>query len=260
MRHNPLEVVVVFRFPLASTLTLVLALGLVADARAGIIAPSGLHPGDQFRIVFVTTTLTDATSSNLPYYDNIVLGDALRGGLGTYGVTPVTWEAIASAASPRVVNAITRLPADDVPIFLPDGTEVAVSGTALWNTANVNLLHAIDETATGKPVGDPIFGTDVWTGTRPNGSIAAIGGFGDPMVALGNTANANVGWVRASGSISQVPQSLYGFSSVLTVPGESQAVPEPSSLTLVLVGIGGFVGARLARLRREASSRPVAAS
>jgi hypothetical protein len=228
------------------------------------MTPAGLTPGEQFRIVFVTTTQTDATFNNLPfgnlpYYDNIVLGDALKAQLGTYGVTPVSWEAIASADTAGIItNAITRLPADGVPIFLPDGTEVAASGKALWNTANVNLLHAIDETATGASVGDPIFGTNVWTGTSPKGSIATIGGFGDSMLAFGNTANENVGWVRAGGGIVGFQQSLYGFSSVLTVPGETQAVPEPSSLTLVLVGIGGFVGACLARRRREATSRPIA--
>jgi hypothetical protein len=49
------------------------------------------------------------------------------------------------------------------------------------------------------------------------------------------------------------------WSSVLA-PGtvhEIASVPEPATLTLVLVGIGGFVGAHLGRRLRAAASRPI---
>ena len=79
-------------------------------------------------MVFITTTTTTATSTSLSTYDAIVTADALVGGLGTYNSNAVTWEAIGST---EAVSAITRLPADGVPIFLPDGTEVAVVGTVI---------------------------------------------------------------------------------------------------------------------------------
>lgn len=243
------------RFPFASTLALVLVFGLVADARASIITPSGLSPGDRFRIVFVTTTLTDAITNNLTHYDTIVRGDALAGGLGTYYVTAVTWEAIGSTDT---LNAITRLPADDVPIFLPDGTEVAATGAALWNSANVPLLHVINETATGAFAGlDPIY-----TGTRGIGTVAPGAGFGDtPFVETGIPVAVNASWVHFVASGPSQPMALYGFSDVLTVPGQApSAVPEPGSLALVFAGIAALAGTSLKRHPRKSSCRPASAS
>ena len=111
-----------------------LALGLVANARADVMMPPGLLPGQQFRIVFVTTATTQATSSSISTYDTVVKNDvtATAPGLLTYNGSPVLYEAIGSTST---VNAISRLPADNVPIYLPDGTEVAAGGSALWNTS-----------------------------------------------------------------------------------------------------------------------------
>jgi hypothetical protein len=239
-----------FRFPVAATLALVLALGSVAGARAGIITPAGLQPGQQFRIVFVTNTTTAALSSNITTYDMVVSGDATTAGLGTYAGSPVTWEAIGSTPT---VNAITRLPADTVPLFLPDGTEVAASGAALWNTSAVPLLHAIDESAAGTA-----YPQIIYSGTDPSGH--AISGFeigsSSGNTFFGDSGSSSSAWIDDSGYYSQNhAHDLIGFSNVLTVP-QAAAVPEPATLTLMLVGIGGLVGVRLARRRRAAAPAP----
>src|SRR5712692_4417970 len=88
-------------------------------ARAGIITPAGLNPGDQFRVVFVTDGTIDATSGLLSTYDALVSNEATAAGLTSYNGTPVTWKAIVSVSSTD--DAISRLPADSVPIYLPDG-------------------------------------------------------------------------------------------------------------------------------------------
>jgi hypothetical protein len=214
-------------------------------AHAGIITPAGLNPGDQFRVVFVTTTLTDAMSNDLTgHYDPIVRKEAADAGINTYSGFTVIWKAIGSTAT---VNAVDRLPMDSVPIFLPDGTKVADSGTALWSTTNSStLLHAINEKADGTR-NESI----VWTGTFADGTTDprfALGS-GGPFVEIGDSRHIERFWIDEGTQHPNVPLELYGFSDVLTVPGTT-AVPEPGALTLVVAGVGGLVGARLTRRRR----------
>src|SRR5207253_1722055 len=123
------------------------ALSLITmTVRADIIAPPGLSGGDHFRIAFLTDSTTNATSASVSSYDAIVGAEAVAAGLGTYHGAPVTWAAIVSTSN---VSAISRLPADSVPIFLPDGTKIAFGGTALWSTFNAPLNHPINENAFG---------------------------------------------------------------------------------------------------------------
>jgi hypothetical protein len=137
------------KWMLSGLAALALLLSGMGKVEAGIITPAGLNPGDEFRIVFVTSTKTDATSSNLTgHYDPIVSGDAAAAGIDTYNGASVIWRTIGSTSTS---NAVDRLPKDTVPIFLPDGTRVADSGLALWSTGNPStpLLHAINEHADG---------------------------------------------------------------------------------------------------------------
>ena len=74
------------------------------------------------------------------------------------------------------------------------------------------------------------------------------------VVTNGDAAKADKQWIISNGiAHPQVgsSQPVYGYSDVLTVTGV-QAVPEPGTLTLALVGLGGLVATRLARRRREA--------
>lgn len=214
----------------------------VIEARAGIIidTPSGLTLGDQFRIAFVTLNTTQATSSDIAYYNSFVTNDAVSqaGGGGNqvvYGGTVLTWSAIGSTSS---VSAITNIGAFGVPVYLASGTRVSSSDDAsgLWSGS---LLAPIN----GFLTYPSSFDTAVWTGTGLNGTsdgsfaLGVTGEFG-PMTGLSNKSNGD--WI-ADGSLSSGNRmSMYGISQVLTVTG----VPEidPAGMGSVLALVGGALG------------------
>ena len=210
-----------------------------------IATPSGLSPGDQFRIVFLTVATTQATNADIGYYNTFVNNDAINqaGGVGNnvvYGSTVLTWTAIASTND---IAAITNIGSFDVPVYLGSGTLIAPSDTAsgLWSGS---LLWPINEFLT-----DPFFfNTAVWTGTLPDGSNAGSftlgsgSGFGS-LPGLSNKSNSE--WVATGATPSTFSNNMYGISQVLT------AVPEPSTSCMALAGLA-CGGCSIFRRRKRA--------
>jgi len=107
-------------------------LGTSAAQAALVVVPTGLNPGDQYRLVFVTSGTRNATSSNINDYNtfvtNQVTGSALATQLTTAGFNlgTITWKAIGSTfATSAKVNTGTDGSQPDVPIYLIDGNKVA---------------------------------------------------------------------------------------------------------------------------------------
>jgi hypothetical protein len=210
--------------------------GIDARADLSIATPSGMNPGDQFRIVFLTVATTQATSGDINYYNTFVNNDAINqaGGTGNnvvYGSTALTWTAIASTND---IAAISNIGSFGVPVYLASGTLITPSDTVtgLWSGS---LLSPINEFLT-----DPFFfDTAVWTGTLPNGSNAGSftlgsgSGFGS-LPGLSNKSNSE--WVETGATPSTFSNNMYGISQVLT------AVPEPSTYAMALAGLacGGY--------------------
>ena len=116
-----------------------IGLGVKTTAKADIMinTPPGLVAGDAFRIAFVTGQATNATSTEISYYNNFVNDDAIieaGGGVNvvTYDGTTITFAAIASTAS---TNAVTNIGEYGVPVYLSNGTLVTPSDTStgLWS-------------------------------------------------------------------------------------------------------------------------------
>ena len=219
------------------------AFGVRADLT--IATPSGLSPGDQFRIVFLTAATTQATSGDINYYNTFVTNDAINqaGGIGNrvvYGSTVLTWAAIASTND---MAAITNIGSFGVPVYLGSGTLIAQSDTAsgLWSGS---LLSPINEFLT-----DPFFyDTAVWTGTLPDGSDAGSFtlGSGSEFGSLPGLSNkSNSDWVATGATPSNFSNNMYGISQVLTV------VPEPSTCAMALAGLA-FAGCSMFRRRKRA--------
>ncbi len=221
--------------------------GPAVVARAGVVlaTPAGLAPGDQFRIVFVTNASTNATSTDIATYNAFVNTDAAG---ATYDAAVVSWKVIGST---QTVDAATNIGAFAVPVYLSNGTLIALSTTTgaggLWSGSILNPINTrLDGTAAVTP------SNLVFTGTAADGTAASDYGAlgGDTPGSLGQ---ATVGlitfgtnrWIHEDFYSTTDTYALYGISEVLTVPA---AVPEPGTVGLALLGAGA-IGLRAWRRR-----------
>jgi len=210
-----------------------------------INTPTGLNPGDRFRIAFVTRTTTTGSSSNIASY-NLFVNTAAGG--ATYNGSAVTFYAIGSTATVNAYDNI-RSTTMNYPVYLAGGALVApsITGTSgLWSGALVNRIATDIDGTVVSPDGN---GSDrvVYTGSLVNGTASSepLGFFipFDPPVFLTSTGKATGGtdaaWIRdGGGSNADLRQSLYGISETLTVA----PVPEPSTYCMALAGLacGGY--------------------
>lgn len=208
--------------------TVVLSLLVGNSSQAAVITtPSGLNPGDQYRLAFVTSGTTNATSTNVATYNNFVSSAATAvpelNALGT------NWNVIGSTGSIEALqNAATPKPGG-LPIYLLNDTKLADDYDDLWD-ASIDVQFNITES------GSVLSNALVLTGTEIDGGAEAAFPLGGNVLPLqtrtGNTSLTTNGWVFSTLTPVATQGSLYAISSVLTV------VPEPSSFLLGLVGAG----------------------
>jgi hypothetical protein len=213
-----------------------------------LTTPLGLTSGDQYRIVFVTSTRTDGLSADIADYNSFVNNAAQAGSqLGSLGAT---WRAIASTDS---VDAIVNIGgSSNVPIYLLDGTLVA-TGTADLFDGSIAAPIWLDENGN-------IQAMNVWTGSLSDGTVnpgfglgctlatCSQGGTGiDTTPEVGVSLRADSVWLDAGPGVGSQNGSLYGISDPITVPG---AAPEPSSFLL----LAGAMALLAWRRRRRASA------
>jgi hypothetical protein len=171
-----------------SILVAVVLASITTQLRAEVVLPTGLAPGSQYEIAFVTADPTTATSSDINYYNNFVRTEAnqdpILAGLG------VSWNAIASTAT---VNANTNAPnGGSIPVYNTMGQLVANAAAPLYSETlfgpnSESLINPIayTQTAVLLPSNTPYGWTCVWTGT----DLYWSGGPGtsDPNNPLGST-------------------------------------------------------------------------
>ena len=207
--------------PAIKHLAVVAAAGLLpaADLPAQLqTVPPDLSPGDQYRLVFVTSATRDATAQDIGTYDAFVAEAAA--GAPLLEVLDTTWKCIGSAGNratgvyrDAIAHTLTRPTDPSLPIYRLDGLRVAAGNADLWDGALVHPI-AIDQS------GHPHQGK-VWSGTRHTGVRSGdwfLGDTGGGWVYYGLSSAMTSAWIENLGEQKTTPCSLYAISGVLTVP------------------------------------------
>jgi hypothetical protein len=109
------------------------AVAPLAASAAPITVPSGLNPGDQYRLAFVTSTTRDATSPNIADYNAFVTTAA--NSVPELAALGTTWSAIAStvSVSARDNTGTNFFITAGVPIYTLADTILATDYLDLWD-------------------------------------------------------------------------------------------------------------------------------
>jgi hypothetical protein len=197
-----------------------------------ITVPTGLNPGDEYRLVFVTSTTRDATSSNIEDYNAFVTTAA--NSVPELLALSTTWKAIASTATVDArdnTNTNFDVIGVDAPLYLLNDTMLA-GDFGLWFGA---IQAAISTNEFG--VLDPLLPQLVWTGTNSFGVALNPLGSGGPQ--QGSPLTSNWWWIEyVTFDLAPEELPLYAISGTLTV------VPEPSTASLLALGLVGIAAAR----------------
>jgi hypothetical protein len=209
-------------------------------ARADFITPSGLPPGSQYQIIFVTADVRVATSADIGVYNSFVSDQAH---LNTKLPTGLIWKAVASTA-PTVLtpagtdakdNADTY---DNVPIYNTKGQLIAdgiVDGKLdLWDGSIYNVIY--DQY--GEGTGDSIVWTgSEWDGTKTHNYGPFVGPLGSssPYISYGTSTFTDERWLdHGALRFPSEAHSFYALSEQITI------IPEPGTSTLLCMGAAFF--------------------
>jgi len=220
---------------LRSAVVILAAVVSLASAASAVpvTVPKALAPGESHRLVFVTSTGRDATSSDIADDDAFVT--AVANAIPELASLGTTRAAIASttAVDARDHTGTNPTTSSGVALYNTFGDQVAADNTSLWSGSLENGV-VVNENGIDIPIV-----TRVWTGTDADGQGSAdqeLGAGAAAMTGFGISPTST--WIAANAQFATEVHSLYAMSDVLTV------VPEPGSGLLLVLGLADVAGFR----------------
>ena len=216
-----------------------LASSSVAGAQVTTI-PNGLSPGDEYRLIFVTSTTRDATSTDIADYNTFVTGVANL--VPELVALNAQWFAVGATTSTSGRTNTGILAAGDVPVFRLDDQIVVNDAFGLWAALTTPLLNPVEVNESGA-----VEMTDnrVFSGLQEFGN--ADNPLGGTNVNWGRFVTTGGGWIRANNSPAASEYHFYAVSDTLTVPPPVPALGVPGAVVLVFaLGLMGLTFLRRA--------------
>ncbi len=221
-------------------LAMAMLLGYATSLQGAIVTqPTGLNVGDTYRLIFVTSTTTQATNSTAEYYNNFV--NNLAQSVPALAALGTTWKVAGNLNGINPWENTGTTGSDAISIYRLDDTVFAANYTALKGAPTVPVLY--NEKGEAMNAGGVGAGR-VWTGMTEAMSVPGFNpanyiGYGGSVDA-GATDGAWYTWGFHSMD-NTTENHLYAMSGVITV------IPEPSAALLGGLGL-------LALLRRRRSA------
>lgn len=211
-----------------------LAYSLNAQAQVIVRQPPNLEPGEEYRLMFLTSEFRDATSSEIEDYNEFV--QLVADDSPEVGSWNLEWKAIVStddvdARDNTETNAANEL---GVPIYGVHGQILASNYNVLWNPAdNLDNRFSMNVTELGtalfliRPDDDALY---AWTGTDLDGTAyvtsdrgSRVGFLGSEWAIAGRAAAPPSALIFGDGWSTTRELPLFAISEIITAVPEATA-------------------------------------
>ena len=201
------------------------------DAPANLV-PVGLNVGDQFYVVFTTSTYSVATYPSISYYNSYVQGVAAASTISGVRAISSGFQVIGATAATNQCKP-TNL---TKPVYNVNKTPVSSLASRMYNPAAQTLGISFQISESGQDIS--VNQGQAFTGCNSDGTTFTGYALGDNDVGLGSTTATDTDWISSGGQY--VPnnqnKSLYAISALLTVAAPA-AVPSLSEWTQLLLAL-----------------------
>ena len=215
------------------------------------LKPHGLVGGDQFRLLFVTSTTSDATSENIATYNTFVRTVAESGHDAIQAYSPGFTAIASTAATDARDNTGTTYTNDDkgVPIYWVGGANLAVDYADFYDGSWNNEDKAKDESGSVRSTTDvsdyPFTGSDHDGTERFAALVSEAMGSSNTNVAIGRpNSSTTSGDGPLSGAMQTTAKTnsrpLYALSQVFTIDNAETTILETTITVESFGNVSGY--------------------